>query len=120
VIVSAKEEENVKLFRQGGAQTIISPATYGGYMLAAAVDQHYLADYLEDFLTAGGKVNIVERKVEGVDIGKTAQALQPEVLLRVYRKGSILSPWEFQDGQRLEPDDVMLLFSPVKDEKPSS
>lgn len=53
VIVSAKEEENVKLFRQGGAQTIISPATYGGYMLAAAVDQQYLADYLEDFLTAG-------------------------------------------------------------------
>lgn len=120
VIVSAKEEENVKLFRQGGAQTIISPATYGGYMLAAAVDQQYLADYLEDFLTAGGQVNIVERRVEGVDIGKTVQDLQPEVLLRVYRKGSILSPWEFQDGQRLEEGDVMLLFRPVKDDESPS
>jgi voltage-gated potassium channel len=117
VIVSAKEEENVKLFRQGGAQTIISPATYGGYMLAAAVDQQYLADYLEDFLTAGGKVNIVERAVQGEDVGKTAQDLQPEVLLRVYRHGTILSPWEFQDGHRLESGDVMLLFRPVQDEK---
>jgi voltage-gated potassium channel len=117
VIVSAKEEENVKLFRQGGAQTIISPATYGGYMLAAAVDQQYLADYLEDFLTAGGQVNIVERKVEGGDVGKTANDLQPDVLLRVYRQGTILSPWEFQDGQRLESGDIMLLFRPVQDEK---
>jgi voltage-gated potassium channel len=117
VIVSAKEEENVKLFRQGGAQTIISPSTYGGYMLAAAVDQQYLADYLEDFLTAGGQVNIVEQTVEGGDVGKTVQDLQPDVLLRVYRHGTILSPWEFQDGQRLKSGDVMLLFRPVKDEK---
>ena len=120
VIVSAKEEENVKLFRQGGAQTIISPATYGGYMLAAAVDQQYLADYLEDFLTAGGQVNIVERMVEGGDVGKTANDLQPDVLLRVYRHGTILSPWELQDGQRLETGDVMLLFRPVQDDKPHS
>ena len=115
VIVSAKEEENVKLFRQGGAQTIISPSTYGGYMLAAAVDQQYLAEYLEDFLTVGGQVNIVEQAVEDRDVGKTAQDLQPDVLLRVYRQGSILSPWEFQDGQRLESGDIMLLFRPVQE-----
>lgn len=117
VIVSAKEEENVKLFRQGGAHTIISPSTYGGYMLAAAVDQQYLADYVEDFLTAGGQVNIVEQKVGEEDSGKTAPDLQPDVLLRVYRQGSILSPWEFQNGQRLEKGDVMVLFRPVPNEK---
>ena len=120
VIVSAKEEENVKLFRQGGAQTIISPATYGGYMLAAAVDQHYLADYLEDFLTAGGKVNFEERTVDKLDAGKSALELQPNVLLRVYRQGSILSPWEFQKSHRLEQGDVILLFKPVPEETASS
>jgi voltage-gated potassium channel len=120
VIVSAKEEENVKLFRQGGAQTIISPATYGGYMLAAAVDQHYLVEYLEDFLTAGGKVNIEERTVDTQDIGKTALDLQPDVLLRVYRQGSILSAWEFQQKYTLEQGDVMLLFKPVLENKISS
>jgi voltage-gated potassium channel len=120
VIVSAKEEENVKLFRQGGAQTIISPATYGGYMLAAAVDQQYLAEYLEDFLTAGGKVNIEERLVEKEDIGKTASDLQPDVLLRVYRQGTVLSPWEFQQKHRLEQGDVLLLFKPVVEHTSSS
>jgi voltage-gated potassium channel len=120
VIVSAKEEENVKLFRQGGAQTIISPATFGGYMLAAAVDQQYLADYLEDFLTAGGKVNFEERTVDKQDAGKSAFDLQPDVLLRVYRQGSILSPWEFQKSQKLVQDDVILLFKPVSEDKTSS
>jgi voltage-gated potassium channel len=120
VIVSAKEEENVKLFRQGGAQTIISPATYGGYVLAAAVEQHYLADYLEDFLTAGGKVNFEERTVDKQDVGKSALDLQPNVLLRVYRQGSILSPWEFQKSHRLELGDIILLFKPVQKNTASS
>jgi voltage-gated potassium channel len=110
VIVSAKEEENIKLFRQGGANTIIAPSTYGGYMLAAAVSQVYLAEYLKDFLTAGGQVNIIERRVEKSESGKTIRDLQPDILLRVYRQGAILSPWEFQNGERLEEGDVMLLF----------
>ncbi|MCA9463347.1 MAG: NAD-binding protein [Nitrospira sp.] len=117
VIVSAKEEENVKLFRQGGANTIISPSTYGGYMLAAAVDQQYLADYLEDFLTVGGHVNIVEQTIGDKESGKTAKDFHPDVLLRVYRQGTILSPWEFQNGQRLEEGDVVLLFRPVPEGK---
>ncbi len=120
VIVSAKEEENVKLFRQGGAQTVISPATFGGYLLADAVDQKYLADYVADFLTAGGQVNLVEQTVEDRDVGKTASDLLPDVLLRVYRQGTILSPWEFQGDQRLESGDVMLLFRPVQEDTVSS
>jgi voltage-gated potassium channel len=120
VIVSAKEEENVKLFRQGGAQTIISPSTFGGYMLAAAVNQHYLADYLQDFLTAGGKINFEERAVDTQDIGKSAMDLHPDILLRVYRQGSIVSPWEFQKGHKLEKGDVMLLFKPVPKNTASS
>ena len=110
----------MKLFRQGGAQTIISPATYGGYVLAAAVDQQYLADYLQDFLTAGGKVNIEERTVDKQDIGKSALDLQPDVLLRVYRQGSIISPWEFQKNHTLEQGDIMLVCKPVSEKTASS
>lgn len=51
------------------------------------------------------------------DVEKTASDVQPDVLLRVDQQGTILSPWEFQDGQRLETGNVMLLFRPVQDEK---
>ncbi len=117
VIVSAKEEENAKLFRQGGANTIISPSTYGGYMLAAAVNQKHLADYVEDFLTAGGHVEIVEEAIGEKESGMTARDFLPDVLLRVYRQGSVLSPWEFQSGQQLLQGDIVLLFRPVSPEE---
>ena len=110
VIISAKQEENVKLFRQGGAQMIISPSTYGGYMLAAAVEQAHLADYLKDLLTAGGHVRLVEEQVQDKDMGKRPCDLQPDVLLRVYRQGSVLSPWDFKEKDCFERGDILLLL----------
>jgi voltage-gated potassium channel len=114
IIVSAKEEENVKLFRQGGATTIVSPASFGGYLVAAAVEQSHYVEYFEDLLTSGGRVNLVERIVGQEDVGKSAAELHPEVLLRVYREGKIISLWEFRDGGRLVENDAILLLTPVK------
>ena len=114
MIVSAKQDENVKLFRQGGADTIISPATFGGYALAAAVDQAHLPQYLEDLLTVGGRVRLVERTVSAVEAGKTATDFRPDVLLRVYRAGTILSPWDLQDGERLQAGDTIVLLESAK------
>ncbi len=110
IIVSAKEEENVKLFRQGGANAIISPATFGGYALAAAVDQVHLVHYLEDLLTAGGRVNLIERPVRSDEIGKTARDLQPDIMLRVYRGDNLLSLWDLKDGQALQSGDTLVLL----------
>jgi len=110
VIMSAKEQENVKLFRQGGAQRIISPATYGGYLLAAAVNQRHMAQYMEDLLTAGGQVNLVEEAIRDEDVGKTPSDLKPDVLLCVFRQGSSFSPWEFKENEYLEKGDVLLLL----------
>lgn len=112
-IVSAKEEENVKLFRQGGAHVVISPSTYGGYMLAAAVKQEHVADYLKDLLTAGGHVNVIEQVVGDEDAGKTPEALRPDVLLRVHRYDTILSPWDFKKNDIIEKGDVLLLLRRV-------
>ncbi len=110
VIMSAKEQENVKLFRQGGAQRIISPATYGGYLLAAAVNQRHMTQYMEDLLTAGGLVNLVEEAIQDEDVGKTPADLKPDVLLCVFRQGSTYSPWEFKENEYLEKGDVLLLL----------
>jgi voltage-gated potassium channel len=114
IIVSAQEEENVKLFRQGGANTIISPATFGGYILAAAVDHQHLVSYLEDLLTAGGRINLVERAIRPEEVGKRAADLQPDVLLRVYRGNSILTLWDLQDRETLRSGDILVLLQPAR------
>ncbi len=110
IIVSAQEEENVKLFRQGGATGIISPSTFGGYILAAAVGHPHFVDYVQDLLTAGGRVNLIERHVQPEEVGLPASALKPHIVLRVYRREAVLSFWDLQDGQKLEAGDTLVVL----------
>ena len=111
IIVSAKEEENVKLFKQGGADAIVSPATFGGYIMAAAVDHSHMVQYLDDLLTAGGKVSLVERLVGPDEIGKIPADLKPDVLLRLYRGGLMFSLLELDEARRLQAGDILVLLT---------
>ncbi|ALA58291.1 potassium channel family protein [Nitrospira moscoviensis] len=115
ILVSAVEEENVKLFRQGGASAIISPSTFGGYLLAAAVGHPHFTEYVQDLLTAGGRVNLIERPVEPEEIGRTASALKPDILLRLYRRGSVIHFWDLQEGEKMETGDILLVLKSTPD-----
>ncbi len=110
ILVSAVEEENVKLFQQGGATGIISPSTFGGYLLAAAVGHPHFMEYVQDLLTAGGRVNLVERSVKPDEVGRTACDLKPDIVLRLYRRGRVLQFWDLQDAQKLEAGDMLVIL----------
>ncbi len=110
-IVSAKQEENVKLFRQGGADAIVSPATFGGYILAAAVDHRHMVDYFNDLLTAGGQIRLIERPVRADEIGKRPEDLKPEVLLRIYRGTTMIPLFELDQAGCLQEGDIMVLIT---------
>lgn len=114
IIMSAKEEENVKLFKQGGADAIVSPATFGGYVLAAAVDHGHMVHYLDDLLTAGGNVRLVERGVHPDEIGKLPSDIKPDLLVRLYRNSSMVSLWELEQAGRLQAGDILVLLSPTR------
>jgi voltage-gated potassium channel len=111
ILVSAVEEENVKLFRQGGATGIISPSTFGGYLLAAAVGHPHFTEYVQDLLTAGGRVTLTERQPKPEEIGKSAAALKPDILLRLYRRGEVYHFWDLQEGQNMEAGDTLLILT---------
>ncbi len=110
IIVSAKEEENIKLFKQGGADAIVSPATFGGYILAAAVDHGHMVHYLDDLLTAGGNVTLIERPVRPDEVGKVAEDLKPDVLLRLYRGSAMVPLLDLDQAGRLEAGDILVLL----------
>lgn len=111
IIVSAKNEENVKLFRQGSADAIVSPATFGGYIMAAAVDHGHMVQYLDDLLTAEGNVRLVERPVRQDEIGKAPADLKPDIVLRLYRRSDMLSFTELDRAGSLQAGDVMVLMT---------
>jgi len=110
ILVSAKESENVKLLKQAGANTIITPSSFGGCMLAASVESHHLALYVQDLVTAGGRIDLIEEAVQDKDVGKTAMDFLPDVLLRVHRQGQIVSLRDLQGNERLKKGDMVLLL----------
>lgn len=119
IIVSAKEEENVKLFKQGGANAILSPATFGGYILAAAVDQGHMVHYLDDLLTARGNIALVERTVRANEVGQTPANLKPDLLLRLYRGEKMFSYLELDQVGALKDGDIMVLFTSLRKDSPA-
>lgn len=111
LIVGAKEEENVKLFKQGGADAIVSPATFGGYILAAAVDHGHMVQYLDDLLTAHGNISLVERAVHPDEVGKSPTALKPHLVLRLYRRHQMIPLSQLEQITQLEAGDIMVLLT---------
>ena len=111
IVVSAKEQENVKLFKQGGADAIISPATFGGCILAAAVDQGHMVQYLDDLLSASGNIALVERPVRDNEIGKAPAELKPDLLLRLYRGNRMVPLTDIESAGSLQKGDIMVLLT---------
>jgi voltage-gated potassium channel len=110
IISSLKKEENRKILKQAGANMIVSPSTVGGYLLADAVDRTYTVDYLYDLMTAGGRVNFIERPVNKDEIGRNQIQTQDGLIVRVHRGKTIIGFWELE-GNPLQMGDTVLLIS---------
>ena len=78
--MGTKEDENVKLFKHGGPNAITSTATFGVYILAAAVDHGQMVQSLDNLLTAKWNNRLVEPTNRPDEIGKAPRDLKPDVL----------------------------------------
>jgi len=110
IVASIKEEENVKLARHAGADSIVSPPRLGGYLLADAVDARFKSDFLCDIMTAAGPLKLDERLVGEAEVGRTPMEIAPGTVVQVTRNGSAVSRAQWP-RLRLQPGDVLLLVT---------
>jgi hypothetical protein len=75
VIASVGEQENAKLVRASGADVIVSPPRFGGYLMADAVSNEGTVDLLSEMLTFRGDHQIVERAPTNDEVGQRAREL---------------------------------------------
>lgn len=109
IIASAKEEENVKLLKQAGADVIVSPSTVGGYMMADAVDRPRTVEYVNDLMTEGGRVDLIERLAAPEEVGHSSPILKDGLIARVYRGMETIGFWEL-DRKPLQTGDLLLII----------
>lgn len=112
IVASIKEEENIKLAHQGGADTIVSPPKLGGYLMADAVDARYKSEFLCDIMTASGDLELRERPVAPGEVGLAPAELREGVVVQVTRDSRPVPHARLHD-LRLQPGDTLLLVVPT-------
>lgn len=113
ISASVRDEDNEDLMQQAGANTVVNPSSFGGHLLAQAVEGHHAVDYLHDLATAGGRVFIRERMVAPEEVGRSLGELRTGLGLRIHRGTEVFGFWE-APARRLEPGDVVVEVVPVE------
>ncbi len=90
IVSAVREEENAHLLRQGGADSVISSSGAAGRLLGMATQSPSLVDVLEDLLSVGEGLDIVERPVREEEVGERATSSPGELLVAVNRNGELL------------------------------
>lgn len=74
IVAAVREEQNAHLLRQSGADSVISSASAAGRLLGLATETPHLVTVLEDLLSLGQGLDLIERPVAAADAGGTLAA----------------------------------------------
>lgn len=107
IIASVAEPENVKLVRSGGADETVSPARFGGYLMADAVQSDATIEFVSDLLSFRGHCQLVEREPHPGEIGRLAREVVGTVVVEIRRGRERFGCWN-DPTLRIEPGDRLV------------
>nr|WP_218845268.1 potassium channel family protein [Novosphingobium marinum] len=113
-----RAEDNELLARQAGADNVINPVRFTGLLLAGSAEGKHISDYLADLASISGRVQLVERRIQPEEIGRSIDDLASGGKgLRIYRQGKAVGFWEDR-AQSLEENDVIVEILPTCSDLP--
>ena len=106
VVATAREAENAGLLRQSGANSVIVTSETAGRLLGLAADSPDTVDVLEDLLSFGAGLDLVERDVRPEEVGHAPSDLVPAVLAVV--RGGRRHPFDEPEVRALRAGDRLV------------
>ncbi len=88
VVASVREEDNVQLVRQSGADSVITSSSAVGRLLGLSSMSPALGYVMEDLLSYGEGLEVAERELLVPEVGKQPQQL-PDQVMAVLRDGKV-------------------------------
>jgi voltage-gated potassium channel len=95
IVAAVREAENAPLLEQSGADTVITSSEAAGRLLGLATSSPFVIEVVEDLLTPGSGLELVERPAVSSEIGRSPLQLKDKVLAVV------------RDGELHQPDDAV-------------
>jgi voltage-gated potassium channel len=91
IVASVREAENAHLLQQGGADSVVVSSGAAGRLLAHAVKSPGVVQVLEDLLSVGQGIDIMEREVGAEEAGKPLGTVATRApIIAVVRDGQVL------------------------------
>lgn len=98
LVAAAKQEENSRILKEGGASVVVTSDEATGRLLGLAIESPHQAEMIEDLLSVGEGVDLVERTAKRAEVGEAP----PAGTVAIVRDGRLLPPTDIvEDGDRL-------------------
>lgn len=106
IVASVREEENVPLLRQSGASAVVTSSGAAGRMLGLSMLSPSAGRVMEDLITYGSGLDLVERPVTKAEAGRSPRELR-DLVVAVKRGHRLLDP-DDPEAAVLEPTDRII------------
>ena len=107
LVGAVREDENAHLLHESGANSVITSSSSAGRLLGLATTTPDVAQVLEDLLSVGAGLDIVQRPVGEADVGPLAELRSRNPVVAVSRGGRLLR-FDDPDAAQLEPGDALV------------
>ncbi len=110
LVASVREEENIKLLRAAGADVVVSPSITGGRLMSAAISSPSATNFMQDMLSFGEGIDVVEHTVTPEQEGRLIEELQGKSGYFILGVARGKERWAFSglESLRLQKDDVII------------
>jgi voltage-gated potassium channel len=111
IVAAVREEENVHLLHQSGADAVITSSGAAGRLLGLSTRTPQVTEVMEDLLTVGAGLDIAERHVGAAEAGPNPSRSQAAIMLAIVRDGEVIRFDDDRAAELREGDRVLELFS---------
>jgi len=111
IVVAVREEENVHLLQQSGADSVISSSAAAGRLLGMATRTPGIAEVLEDLLSIGEGLDIEQHEVSAEEAGPCGAKLGEMPIVALIRGGELIHFNDDRAHELREGDRVIALRS---------
>ena len=107
LVGAVREDENAHLLHESGASSVITSSSSAGRLLGLATTTPDVAQVLEDLLSVGAGLDIVQRPVTEAEVGPLEDVRSRNPVVAVARGGRLLR-FDDPEAARLETGDALV------------
>jgi voltage-gated potassium channel len=112
IVAAVREDENVPLIKQSGADAVVTSSSSAGRLLGLSTIKPYVGTVLEDLMTYGSGLDLSERSVTDEETGRSPRECTDQVVA-VVRRREVLG-YDHPDAAALRPGDRVITVTRTK------